>query len=145
MLAGFDLTTRDSYFTVRIWSFHKSFFSRKHIFHESFRVNRTQDYGLQTCKQVQNYTAVSYFWKHSYRRFPSSSSFLSSKGFINIIFSRGWKQQNDKTRQLTIQTFIYYLICSDVRKTFRKIMQHKEIWFALQYGNVSFRKIIILC
>ena len=37
------------------------------------------------------------------------------------------KQQGDKTRQLTIQAIIYYLIYSDVRKAFRKIMQGKEI------------------
>ena len=33
------------------WGFHKPCFSRKHIFHESYRVNRTQDYEL-TQKQV---------------------------------------------------------------------------------------------
>ena len=33
----------------------------------------------------------------------------------------------EKTRQLTIQTFIYYLIYSAVRKAFCKIMQPKEI------------------
>ena len=37
------------------------------------------------------------------------------------------KQQDDKTRQLTIQAIICYLIYSDVRKAFRKIMQGKEI------------------
>ena len=31
-----------------IWSFHGSYFSRKHVFHESYRVNRTYDYGLNT-------------------------------------------------------------------------------------------------
>ena len=41
------------------WSFHEPYFSRKHIFHKSYRVNRTQDYGLKTCKQVQNYLAMS--------------------------------------------------------------------------------------
>ena len=43
-----------------------------------------------------------------------------------------WKRkQDDKTRQLTIQAIIYYLIYSDVREAFRKIMQGKEIWFPL--------------
>ena len=41
-------------------------------------------------------------------------------------FLRGRKQQNDKTRQLTIQPSIYYLIYSGVRKVFSKIIQHKE-------------------
>ena len=31
-----------------IWNFHGSYFSRKHVFHESYRVNRTYDYGLNT-------------------------------------------------------------------------------------------------
>ena len=30
-------------------SFHKPYFSWKHIFNKLYRVNRTQDYGLKTC------------------------------------------------------------------------------------------------
>ena len=33
----------------------------ENIFHKSFGVNRTQDYGPKTCKQVQNYSTVSQF------------------------------------------------------------------------------------
>ena len=32
------------------WSFYKPYGSRKHVFHESCRVTRTQDYGLKTYK-----------------------------------------------------------------------------------------------
>ena len=35
----------------------------------------------------------------------------------------------EKTRQLTIQIFIFYLIYSGTRKAFHKVMQHKELWF----------------
>ena len=55
-------------------------------FHESFRVNRTQDYGLKTWKQVQNYLAMWIFWKHSYWWLPASSNSLQSKSFVNNIF-----------------------------------------------------------
>ena len=34
------------------WSFDESYFTRKHIFHEPYRANRTKDYGLKTYKQV---------------------------------------------------------------------------------------------
>ena len=37
------------------WSFYEPYFNRKHIFQESFSVNRTQDYCLKTYKQVPNY------------------------------------------------------------------------------------------
>ena len=33
--------------------------------------------------------------------------------------------------QLTIQIFIFYLIYSDAKKEFRRIMQRKKIWFVL--------------
>ena len=66
------------------WSFHKSIFSRKHTFHKSIRANRTQDYGLNTSKQVQNYSTLLEFWKHSYGWFPSSSNSLSSKGDVSF-------------------------------------------------------------
>ena len=52
---GFDLMPHDLYFR----SFHKPYFSKKHIFHKSHRVNITQDYGLKTCKQVPNYSTMS--------------------------------------------------------------------------------------
>ena len=44
----------DSWFIFRnsSWSFHEPYFSRKHIFLESYKVNRTHDYGLRTCIQV---------------------------------------------------------------------------------------------
>ena len=54
--SGFDLTTRDLYFTILVENTHSS---RKHTFHKSFRVNRTEDYGLKTSKQVQDYLTMS--------------------------------------------------------------------------------------
>ena len=33
--------------------------------------------------------------------------------------------------QLNIQIFIFYLIYSDAKKEFCRIMQRKEIWFVL--------------
>ena len=46
ILSGLDLTTRDSYFTIPV----EVFTNRnlvENIFHESYEVNRTLDYGLQ--------------------------------------------------------------------------------------------------
>ena len=40
------------------WSFYQPYFSRKHVFHELYRVNGTQDYGLKTWKQVPNYHVI---------------------------------------------------------------------------------------
>ena len=54
---GFDLTTRDLYFTILVEVFTNHIL--KHIFHESFSVNRAQGYGRRTCKQVQNYSTMS--------------------------------------------------------------------------------------
>ena len=49
ILSGLDLTTRDSYFTIPV----EVFTNRnlvENIFHESYGVNRTLDYGLQNWK-----------------------------------------------------------------------------------------------
>ena len=42
----------DSWFVFQdsSWSFYKPYFSIEHIFHKSFRVIRTHDYDLKTCK-----------------------------------------------------------------------------------------------
>ena len=49
--------TRDSYITILV-EVHEPYFSRKHIFHELYRINRTQDYGLKICKQVPDYSTL---------------------------------------------------------------------------------------
>ena len=46
---GFDLTTRDSYFTILVEVFTNHILT-ENIFRESYRGNRTQDCGLKTCK-----------------------------------------------------------------------------------------------
>ena len=63
-------------------SFHDSYFSRKHIFYESYRVNRTQDYGIKTCKWVPIYLILSQFWKHFYQWFPASLQPLNKQVVI---------------------------------------------------------------
>ena len=77
------------------WHFHDPYFCRKHIHHESYKVNRTQDYGLKICKQVTNYLTLSWFWKQSYWQFPAS--------IISSLSKR--KEQTEKMRQLTNQVF----------------------------------------
>ena len=69
--------------------------------------------------------------------------FLLSESFVNIIFLQSRKQHIEKTRQLTIQTFIYYVTYFGAIIVFRKIIQHKEIWFVLEYENVYFREITL--
>ena len=46
------------------WIFYGPYPTEKNIFHESYRVNRTQDYGLKTSKKVPKYSACQ-FQKHS--------------------------------------------------------------------------------
>ena len=62
--SGFDLMTRNSYFTILVEVFPNHILV-ENIFHESCRVNRTQDYGLKICKQIPDYSALLWFWKHS--------------------------------------------------------------------------------
>ena len=57
VISGFDLTTRDSYFTILVEVFMNHILAR-HIFHELYRVNRTHDYGFKTGKQVPNYSTL---------------------------------------------------------------------------------------
>ena len=69
--------------------------------------------------------------------------FLLSESFVNIIFLQSRKQHIEKTRQLTIQTFIYYVTYFGAIIVFREIVQHQEIWFVLEYENVYFREITL--
>ena len=48
---GFQFNDSWFVFHSSSWSFHESYFRKKHIFDESFRVNRVQNYGLKTCKK----------------------------------------------------------------------------------------------
>ena len=45
----FNLTIRDSYFMILVEVFTNHILA-ENIFYESYRVNRTQDYGLKTCR-----------------------------------------------------------------------------------------------
>ena len=49
--------TRDSYFTILVEVFPNHILV-ENIFHESYRVNRTQDYGLKICKRIPDYSAL---------------------------------------------------------------------------------------
>ena len=128
---GFDLTTRDSYST-KVDFF--SNFSRKYIFQESFRVNKTQDYGLETCQQVQNYSAIIIL-----------KTFLSTVSFINKLFieqkfckhhfffgAESNKMIRWENWQFKYLLVLWFTVVSV--KTFRIIMQHKEIWFIILLG-----------
>ena len=55
--------------------------------------------------------------------------FIEQKFWKHFLQSR--KYQIEAIRQLTVQTFIYYLIYSGARKAFHEIIQHKAVWFAL--------------
>ena len=47
----------DWYFTILVEVFTNHILA-ENIFHKSFGVNRTQDYGLKTSKQVENYLTM---------------------------------------------------------------------------------------
>ena len=57
--------------------------------------------------------------------------FFIKQKFCKHHFLRTQKWQIEITKQSTIQIFTFYLISSGAKKAFRKIMQHKEIWFVL--------------
>ena len=38
----------------------ETYFSRKHTFHESYRLKETQDYGLKSSKNVSNYLTTGF-------------------------------------------------------------------------------------
>ena len=82
-------------------------------------------------------------WSPSYTKVPKPNSLPTIHFFIERKFTEP-KIAIEKTRQLTIQTFISYLIYFGARKAFYEIMQHNKIWFVLYYRNVSFREIIIM-
>ena len=42
-----------AHFTLYLLRFHESYFSRKHIFHQSYRVNKTQDMVLKPANKYQ--------------------------------------------------------------------------------------------
>ena len=96
-----DLTTRDSYFKILVQVFANHILA-KNIFYESYRVNRTQDYGLKPgdkyqiircCNNFEN-TLIDYLRHHSIS--------LLSKSFSNIIFAN--------CKDQTINSNIYLLL-----------------------------------
>ena len=101
-MVQFNVMARDSYFT-------------KQIFHESYRVNRTHYYCLKTCKEVPNYSVLSTISSRYH-------AFLCQAKVLLTSFIRRQKQHIEKTRQLTIQIFIFHLIYCGSRKAFHKIL-----------------------
>ena len=103
------------------WSFHEPYFSRKHTFHESFEWT---EHKIMILKPANKYQIIRQQW------FTLLSIFLSNKSFGNIIFYRAeitnWKDE-------TINCSNIYLLFDLLwcKKTFRKIIQLKEIYFAL--------------
>ena len=96
----------------------------KNIFHESYRVNKAQDYVLKIYKQVPNSSPLSLFLKHFCQQFPASS------------ISFYWK---DKTIN---HSNIYYVICCGARKAFHKIMQHKKIYLSCSVEACHFEELL---
>ena len=52
LFSGFDLTTPHSFFTILVEVFTNHILAKKHIFHESYRVNKTQDYEIANKYQI---------------------------------------------------------------------------------------------
>ena len=109
LCAGFNLTTRDSYFTIQVEVF------TNHVLVENSYFTNHKNMVLKPA--ISKYFTMSYFLKHSYHWFPASSISLLSKSFMNII-SYGLVNKNYKG-----ETIIYYFIYSGARKVFWKIMQ----------------------
>ena len=119
----------DSWFVFHdsSWSFHKPYFSRKRMFHKSYRVNRTQGYGLKTCKQVPNYSIMSQILINYLHIIHFFIELKFCKHFFTESKITNW---NDQTMNHA-NIFFYCLICSGVRKAFPK--------------SLSFRESVIMC
>ena len=72
------------------WSFHKPYFSRKQIFHKSYRAKKTQ----MVVKPVNKYQIMQYchYFKNILSVISSIIHFFLSKSFVNIIFH--WAKNN---------------------------------------------------
>ena len=77
--------TYDSYFSILVKVFTNHILAEKtHIFHESCKMRRTQDYGLPQI--VTTLLGNVKTLKHFHRRIQASSISSSSRSFVNIIF-----------------------------------------------------------
>ena len=108
----------DSWFVFRdsSWGFHKPYFSKKHIFHESYRANR-----IMVLKLSNKYQIIWQCYNFKNIIVDDHSLFFTKSKISN------WK--DEKINHPNI--YYYYLIYSGNRKSFRKIMQKKEFWFVL--------------
>ena len=108
-ISGLDLTTYDSYFTVSVevftnhigWIEHLTMVLKPENKHQIIQWNHNFKNILFDDFQHQSFFIKQTFCKH------------------HLLRSRKWKIA--KTRQLTIQTFISYLIYSGVRRKFVKL------------------------
>ena len=93
------------------WSFLEPYFSRKHLFHESYTVNRTQDYRLKTSKQGQIIRYCHNFENIVIEGFRHHSISLLSKSFSNIVFTE-WNIKNckDQTVNYSNISLFFYLM-----------------------------------
>lgn len=57
IMTGFNLKTCDSYFKILV-KVSMNHISVENIFCKPHNINKTQDYGLQTCRLVPNYLAM---------------------------------------------------------------------------------------
>ena len=115
--SGFDLTTRDSYFTILVEFF------KNHILAKStyFMIHREwPEQKVTVSKPANKYQIVRQC--HSFKSILIDDDQHHSF-FIELKFLQSWKWQITKTRWFTLQIYIFYLICLGARKVFRKIMQ----------------------
>ena len=92
--------------------FHGPYFSRKHIFHKLYRMSRTQDYGLKTCKQVyiSNYVKMSilksFLWTIS-----TIINFFVEQKLCKHYFLQYWKtNKKDETINHSNINLLFYLL-----------------------------------
>ena len=90
-------------------SFHQTYFSRKRILHESFRVIRTQDYGLnlQTSTKLSENVII---LKTFLSTISSIVQFFTKQKFCKHHFSGAGNNKWISRDNLTIQAFIYHSV-----------------------------------
>ena len=133
----------DSWFAFHdcIWSFHKPYFGRKHIFHkqiiQSEQNTRLWSLNLHISTKLFGNVIIS----KTFLSFISSTMhFFIEQKFCKGHFYRTENKQNAKTRQLTIQTFTaWFALVSE--KHFVKLYTTRKFDFSCSMEMYHFKEL----
>ena len=133
----FSYPFNDSWFVFHYsnWSFHESYLAEKTHFMnliEWTEHNKMVLLNLQTRTKLLNNVVILTFLL----TILTIIHFFIEQKFCKYILRRRKNKQQQNIRELTVQTFIYYLIYSGAREAFRKIIQPCSITRLFNYCPV---------